>query len=163
MLESSGSRINLKMYIKPEKKMEAAKTEQDILFNILLTDLNSYFFSPLFRFLHFPHPFFSLDQSRNHLATIEQVKADLKATRASATADLTRVQEDLAGTSQDLEATQAELAEMKRSSAELKITVVSLNDDLARYRNLQEESTNDVSYRPKNPMICGLHFSKVFL
>ena len=93
--------------------------------------------------LLFPTLFY---QSRNHLATIEQVKADLKATRASATADLNRVQEDLASTSQDLEVAQAELVEAKRSTAELKVTVASLNEDLARYRNLQEESTNDVRF-----------------
>lgn len=79
------------------------------------------------------------------MRTIEQLKSDLQISKNSSAAEISRIQEDLIVTREELDATQGQLAEYKRLNAELKADIAGLNDDLIRYRNLQDESTNDVS------------------
>lgn len=46
---------------------------------------------------------------------------------------------------QDVDVLSRQLVEYKRQNSELKANIADLNDDLARYRHLQDENASDVS------------------
>jgi len=86
----------------------------------------------------------ALQEAKNHLRTIEQLRSDFQIHKNSSGVEISRIQEGYEATRDELEATHNELAEYKRANMELMANIAELNDDLTRYKNLQDESVNDI-------------------
>ena len=85
---------------------------------------------------------------KNQQRASEQLKGDLAVSKSNHEQDVEQLQGDLALLRDDLKMTREELAEAQQRIADSKSTISGLNEDLERFRKLQEESAMEVRFSP---------------
>lgn len=75
---------------------------------------------------------------------VEQLKGDIAVSKNSHEQEVAQLQGDLVLVRDDLQLTKEELAETHQRLVDAKVTISGLNEDLDRFRKLQEESASEV-------------------
>lgn len=75
---------------------------------------------------------------------MEQLKGDLAVSKSSHEQEVAQLQGDISLIQDDLQLTKEELAQMQQRISDAKATISDLNQDLERFRKLQEESSAEV-------------------
>ena len=83
---------------------------------------------------------------KNQQRANEQLKGDLAVSKSNHEQDVEQLQGDLALLRDDLKMTREELVEAQQRIADSKSTISGLNEDLERFRKLQEESAMEVRF-----------------
>lgn len=83
-------------------------------------------------------------QVKNHLRTIEQLKSDLQMARSGHSQEVKRLNQDMEHLREDLEVTRGELTASQNHNSDYRGTIDTLNDELDRFRKMQEEASMEV-------------------